>query len=117
MKPYVALIWIFLAAVMLIYLVCHNIRMTKILRKVLELTEESKERCVNLLERMKSCPYSKEQRDILKEYEKEEQTMTEIFSRKEEWPEQGKKIREHLEIIKEYKRKAKKLAEGNKEHV
>ena len=43
--------------------------------------------------------------------------MTEIFSKKEDWPGQGKKIREHLKIVKEYRRKAKKLAEGNKDHV
>lgn len=117
MKPQAALVWIILAAVMLAYLIYHNIKMTKILRRVLKLTAESKDRCVNLLDRMKSCSDRKEQKAILKEYEAEEQRMTEIFAKKEEWPGQGKKIREHLRTVKEYGKKAKELAEGNEEHV
>ncbi|MEY8508270.1 hypothetical protein AALA78_08565 [Lachnospiraceae bacterium 42-17] len=117
MKPQTALVWIILAVLMLAYLIYYNIKMTKILRKVLKLTDESKDRCVSLLDRMRSCTDRKEQKDILREYEAEEQKMTEIFSKKEDWPGQGKKIREHLKIVKEYRRKAKKLAEGNKDHV
>ena len=81
MKPQTALVWIILAVLMLAYLIYYNIKMTKILRKVLKLTDESKDRCVSLLDRMRSCTDRKEQKDILREYEAEEQKMTEIFSK------------------------------------
>lgn len=117
MKPYIAVVWIILAVVMLIYLIYHNIKMTRVLRTVLEITESSRGRCEALLGKMKSCLNEKEQKVILKELDTEEKKMNKLFASEKEWPGQGKRIKEHLKIVKEYRITAKKTAERNKLHV
>lgn len=110
MKPYVALIWIVLAVIMFSYLIFHNIRMTKVLRAVMEITENSRNRCETLLDEMKKCTDKKEKKLILKKFETEEKEIRELFSKEKEWPGQGKRIREHLNMIKGYRIAAKEIA-------
>lgn len=109
MKSYVALIWIALAVLMLLYLIRRNAKMTKILREVLELIQTSEEKCEQLLETLKNTPDKKERQHIMRELLAEERKMSELFKEKEKWPGQGRRIREYMEKLKDYIAAAKEI--------
>lgn len=102
MKTYTALIWIILAIAMLCYLVWRNVRLTKILRKVMDLTSESRAKCDDLIARMQLCQDQKERVYIMQQLRDEERRQRELFADEKKWTGQRKRIREHLQNLREY---------------
>ncbi|WP_072525187.1 hypothetical protein [Clostridium sp. Marseille-P3244] len=102
MKTYTALIWIVLAVAMLCYLIWRNIRLTKVLRNVMDLTSQSRTKCDGLIAKMQSCRDQKERVYIMQQLLDEEKGQRELFADEKKWPGQRKRIREHLQSLREY---------------
>lgn len=109
MKSYMALLWIILAVLMLLYLIRRNIKMTKILREVLKIIETSEEKCDRLLELMRNSDDKKERQHIMRELLAEERRICNLFGEEDKWSGQGRRIREYIRKMKDYITAAKEI--------
>lgn len=102
MKTYTACIWIILAVLMLGYLIWRNIRLTKILRRAMDEIDESRKRCDRLIQQLQSCEDAKERMYLMQKMREEEKAQRELFADEKEWPGQRKRIREHMQDLRDY---------------